>query len=237
MSKENYAPNWVYPHGKFVFYLREGPRKDIGEQRDSILKALDYQLRDDQILKEYIEPHSSNPHQMPQLELAIKYAVHRKADIIASRIGKRIYNLKFVSLVLDAHVKHGLRFAAIDILANQWSAYWMDLRMLGGIVETKRKTVSENTKKAMAKLKAEGVRLGSPNIEKATRQATIAHTIQANEFAVSMRPVINEIKQHGARTFKDIAIALNKRGIKSRYGRSWHPSSVRNLVIKLGELK
>lgn len=234
MSADQFDKNRVKPrYGKFVFYLREGSRSEVGEQRQSIFKALDYDLRDDQILKEYIEPHSSNPHQMPQLELAIKYAIHRKADIIASKIGPRIYNLKFVSLMLDAHVKHGLRLAAIDI----YGAHWVDLGLLGGIVEMNRKRVSINTKKAMAKLKAEGVRLGSPNIEKATRQATIAHTIQANEFAVSMRPVINEIKQHGARTFKDIAIALNKRGIKSRYGRSWHPSSVRNLVIKLGELK
>ena len=233
MSTDQFDKNRVKPHyGKFVFYLRGGSRSEVGEQRQSIFKALDYDLRDDQILKEYIEPHSSNPHQMPQLELAIKYAIHRKADIIASKIGPRIYNLKFVSLMLDAHVKHGLRFAAIDI----YGAHWVDLGLLGGIVEMNRKRVSINTKKAMAKLKAEGVRLGSPNIEKATRQATIAHTIQANEFAVSMRPVINEIKQHGARTFKDIAIALNKRGIKSRYGRSWHPSSVRNLTIKLGDL-
>jgi hypothetical protein len=49
--------------------------------------------------------------------------------------------------------------------------------------------------------------------------------------------VVKKIQKGGAETYQDIANALNNEGIKSRYGRTWHPSNVRNLVLKIGGLK
>jgi hypothetical protein len=92
------------------------------------------------------------------------------------------------------------------------------------------------TKKKMDKLKKEGVKLGNPNIEKATKQATIAHTADANKYAKGMKPIIKEIQASGIKTYKDIANELNRRGIKSRYGRMFHASSVRNLILRIRSL-
>ena len=40
MSTDQFDKNKVKPrYGKFVFYLREGSRSEVGEQRQSILKA------------------------------------------------------------------------------------------------------------------------------------------------------------------------------------------------------
>jgi hypothetical protein len=51
-----------------------------------------------------------------------------------------------------------------------------------------------------------------------------------------MRPVVNKIQKSGATTYQDIANRLNAEGIKSRYGRTWYASNVRNLLLKIKEL-
>jgi len=103
-------------------------------------------------------------------------------------------------------------------------------------VAQNRKKISRNTKKAMAKLKAKGMKFGNPNIKEATKKASEDHTRRANDFAVTMRPVVKKIQKGGANTYQDIANRLNADGIKSRYGRTWHPSNVRNLLLKIKEL-
>ena len=232
-GKDPFDYDKVKTRGKFVFYLRDGTRTDIDDQRKQIITAFNPKLKPKQIIKEYIEPRSSNPYQMPKLELAIKYAVRKKANVIAAKLGSRINNLKFVAIMLEAYTRHGLRFAAIDVKG----AHWVDIQLMGKVVALHRQKVSVNTKKAMAKLKKQGIKFGSPKLAEATKKASLDHTRRANEFAVSMRPVVKKIQKGGAETYQDIANNLNNQGFKSRYGRTWHPSNVRNLVLKIAELK
>jgi uncharacterized protein YfaS (alpha-2-macroglobulin family) len=48
----------------------------------------------------------------------------------------------------------------------------------------------------------------------------------ADEHAVNVLPVIREIKQAGATSLRDIADALNARGIPRPGGRAWFATSV-----------
>jgi len=238
MTKDDFADVGKVKVGRtsrFVtYYINDD---DIKQKRIQIKEATDPPLRDKgktrHILKEYIEEKSRNPYHMPKLELAIKYAVKNKAHILSPKLGSRINNLKFVSLMLEADNKYGLKFAALDI----WGIHWIPMDMMANIVEQNRKKISRNTKKAMAKLKAKGMKFGNPNIKEATQKASEDHTRRANDFAVTMRPVVKKIQKSGANTYQDIANRLNGDGVKSRYGRTWHPSNVRNLLLKIKELK
>jgi hypothetical protein len=49
-------------------------------------------------------------------------------------------------------------------------------------------------------------------------------------FAVKVLPVIEEIRSAGVQTLQGIADCLNRRGISSRSGKTWYPSSVRNVL-------
>jgi len=237
MTKDDFADVGKVKVGRttrFVtYYINDD---DIEEKRIQLKEATDPPLRDKgktrHILKEYIEEKSRNPYHMPQLELAIKYAVRNKANILSPKLGSRINNLKFVSLMLEAYNKYGLKFAALDI----WGIHWIPMDMMANIVAQNRKKISRNTKKAMAKLKAKGMKFGNPNIKEATKKASEDHTRRANDFAVTMRPVVKKIQKGGANTYQDIANRLNADGIKSRYGKTWHPSNVRNLLLKIKEL-
>ena len=129
-GKDPFDYDKVKPRGKFVFYLREGTKTDIDDQRNQIITAFDPKLKPSQIIKEYIEPRSSNPYEMPKLELAIKYAVRKKANVIAAKLGSRINNLKFVALMLEAYTSMAydlprlMSEVRIGWTYNSWVSSW-----------------------------------------------------------------------------------------------------------------
>jgi hypothetical protein len=49
-------------------------------------------------------------------------------------------------------------------------------------------------------------------------------------------PIIQAIRGTGALTLRDMASALNQRGIRSARGGKWHMSSVLNLLARSSEL-
>ena len=54
---------------------------------------------------------------------------------------------------------------------------------------------------------------------------------QKEEFVSKVRPIIDEIKQSGVVTLKEIALCLTRRGIPTRTGKSvWFGSSVKSVI-------
>lgn len=210
--------------------MRDGTKKDIEQQ----IKQIDGFLGSGnwQRIKTYIEPHSHNPHLMPQLELAFKYAIRKKASLVASRIGYRLKNLRFIDLAIDAQVNHGVKVFARDASEDA-----IDMRVIVAISNAHRAEVSRNTKAALRKLKEEGVKLGNPDLAAATRKASKARSVHAIKYARTMQPMIKEIQQFGDTTLQEIANALNHRGIPSRFGKTWYASSVSNLLKQIKELR
>lgn len=222
--------------GKFVFYLRQGTPRDLKEQDADIRKCLGggNWTR----LKTYVEPKSHNPQDMKELEKALRFCKEKGAYMIASRIGSRLYNFKMIALLIDAYYdtnKH-FRFAACDVMG----ADFIDLNQLAGMAEARRVEIQENTKKTFAKMKAEGIKLGGPNMKPGdNRVQKIAGKTNKDrflQFARDMQPIFKQINQYGSTTLKEMADALNARGIPSRYGGQWHPSSVRNVRNKIKEI-
>jgi hypothetical protein len=56
--------------------------------------------------------------------------------------------------------------------------------------------------------------------------------IAADEFVAGLLPIIQAIRSTGAVTLRDMASALNQRGIRSARGGKWHVSSVLNLLAR-----
>lgn len=62
---------------------------------------------------------------------------------------------------------------------------------------------------------------------------TTALRVKANERAERLRAVIEGLQAGGITSQSDITRALNDAQIPSARGGSWHPASVRNLLIRL----
>lgn len=95
-----------------------------------------------------------------------------------------------------------------------------------------RLQISRRTKTALARIKAENVKkLGNPtNLQQAGENGRKKQIMNADRFANDMLCIVNGIKASGINTLRGIAQALNKRGVKTWNEKTWHPSTVRNLL-------
>ena len=84
------------------------------------------------------------------------------------------------------------------------------LRLVLGIGETRD---------ALSRAKARGVKLGAPNLADARRAAAATIETNADRHAASFLPIIWEIQRAGAASPRAIAEALNARGIATARGR------------------
>jgi len=64
----------------------------------------------------------------------------------------------------------------------------------------------------------------------ARRNAVEAVSAEADRFANNALPIIREAQKAGATTLRQIAAALNARGVATARGGQWHAKSVSNVL-------
>jgi Recombinase len=96
--------------------------------------------------------------------------------------------------------------------------------------------ISVRTKAALAAAKARGVTLGNPKLEQvreaAHEAAAFANRASADHHAANVVPIIRQIKRAGATTLREIADALNARGVRTARGGQWHVTTVSNVLAR-----
>jgi DNA invertase Pin-like site-specific DNA recombinase len=90
--------------------------------------------------------------------------------------------------------------------------------------------IGTRTRQALAAAKVRGVALGNPKLHVARRSAVEAVTTEAERFAANVLPIIREAQKAGATTLREIAAALNARGVATARGGQWHAKSVSNIL-------
>jgi Recombinase len=83
---------------------------------------------------------------------------------------------------------------------------------------------------ALAAAKARGQTLGNPRLAEARATVNAIRTAGADTFAVTVAPVIAEAQAAGAKSLRQIAAALNGRGIATARGGKWEATTVRNIL-------
>ena len=76
----------------------------------------------------------------------------------------------------------------------------------------------------------DGPTLGNPRLHVARRSAMEAVTAEADRFAANVLPIIREAQKAGATSLREIAAALNARGVATARGAQWHAKSVSNIL-------
>jgi DNA invertase Pin-like site-specific DNA recombinase len=92
--------------------------------------------------------------------------------------------------------------------------------------------ISVRTKHALAAAKARGVVLGGPKLAQARVVAQAAIKTNADKHASTVLPLIRDAQKHGATTLRDIADALNARGVSTARGGKWYATSVKNMLAR-----
>jgi DNA invertase Pin-like site-specific DNA recombinase len=108
------------------------------------------------------------------------------------------------------------------------------LHLYAALAEKERRLISERTKAALAAKKVAGAALGNPhNLVHAGSLGRAALIASADKFVESLVPIVQAVRSEGAATLREMAQALNRRGVKAPRGGAWHPSSVANLLTRL----
>jgi hypothetical protein len=86
------------------------------------------------------------------------------------------------------------------------------------------------TPKALRAAKTKGKRLGNPNIDAIRDQAVAATKAISDRYAENTLPIVRQIQASGAKSLREIARALQARGIPTARGGQWTPVQVSNLL-------
>ena len=167
--------------------------------------------RSAQVLDRFTEVESGRRNDRPELDKALNLARLTGATLVIAKLDRLSRNAAFL-LTLQAS---GVRFLAADMPeANDLIVGIMAL-----VAQQEREAISRRTKEALVAAKARGIKLGNPNGAAALRAAVTAN---ADDFARALQPVIAELRSGGATSLRDLAEALNDRGIQTRRGGEWH---------------
>lgn len=98
------------------------------------------------------------------------------------------------------------------------------------MAEKERALISTRTRQALSAAKARGVTLGNPKLHVARKGAVEAVKSEADRFAANVLPIIREAQKAGASTLRQLADALNARGIPTARGGQWYAQSVANIL-------
>ena len=175
---------------------------------------------------EFVEVESGTKAARPQLAAALTSCRLHRATLVIAKLDRLARNVAFIANLMDG----GVEFVACDMPhANR-----LTLHLLAAIAEHEREMISQRTRAALQAAKARGVRLGNPNgaaallvgCRAAAERSTAVRRARAAQHAAAVAPLLTELAAHGL-SCRQLAVALNARGVPSPSGRSWYAEQVR----------
>jgi DNA invertase Pin-like site-specific DNA recombinase len=161
----------------------------------------------------------------PQLVEALSEARRRRCPVAVAKLDRLSRDVHFISGLMAERV----RFIVAE-LGEETDAFV--LHLYAALAEKERELISTRTRAALAAAKARGVRLGGPNLEEARELAVASIKASADRSAANIVPIIKSIKRAGATSLREIAEALNARGIATPRGGKWYAQSVANVLAR-----
>jgi DNA invertase Pin-like site-specific DNA recombinase len=166
-------------------------------------------------------------------------ALSRRPELAAAladarRRGYPVAVAKLDRLSRDVHFISGLMVHRVSFLVAELGPD-VDpfiLHLFAALAEKERALISARTTAALAAAKSRGVKLGGPKLVEARKAGVAAIKDAAERHAANVRPIIRDIQRAGATTLRDIAEALNARGVATARGGKWHATTVRNVLAR-----
>ena len=180
---------------------------------------------------EFTEVESGKRSDRPELAKALAACRLHKATLVIAKLDRLARNVAFVANLMES----GVDFVAVDMpTANR-----LTVHILAAMAEHEAAAISARTKAALAAAKRRGVKLGGdrgnlPAVAKKGAKASVrSRQARADERARDLAPTVEELRQDGRNSLRQIAAGLNEREITAPRGGLWQVGQVASLIKRL----
>ena len=210
----------------FVTYRRVSTdkqgRSGLGLEAQASAVASYVQGVGGEIVGAFVEVESGKRNDRPELVKALAACRKLKATLLIAKLDRLARNVHFISGLMES----GVDFVAVDMPhANR-----LTIHILAAVAEHEREMISARTKAALQAAKRRGVTLGSPDPRRGSKAGLASIGATSSAYAANVLPIVEAVVASGARTLREIATALNARGLRTPRGGSWHPETVARLL-------
>jgi DNA invertase Pin-like site-specific DNA recombinase len=161
----------------------------------------------------------------PQLGAALAEARKHKCAVCVAKLDRLSRDVHFISGLMA----HRVPFLVVELGADVDPFI---LHLFAALAQKERAMIATRTRAALAAAKARGTKLGGPKLVEARERAVVSIVAGADRLAANVVPIIREMQRAGVSTLRDIAEALNARGVPTARGGMWHASTVRNVLVR-----
>ena len=225
------------PEGRFISLLRVSTGKQgqsglgLEAQRATVLACLNG--GNWTLVSEFVEVESgTRKGKRAKLDEALAMCRIMGASLIVANVSRLTRDPDAMGRLADADVE--VYFC--DVPNSKDAVGKFTLRSLANAAEFEAGLISERTKKALAAAKARGVKLGKPenlsNQDAGRRAGRATRTAKADRRASDLTPILADIRASGASTLRQIAAALNDRGIPTTKGGTWSAVQVSRVLAR-----
>lgn len=216
--------------GKYVAYYRVSTDKQkrsglgLDAQREAVQKHLDG--GNWKLVGEFTETESGKRNSRPQLALALATARLHNATLIVAKLDRLARNTRFLLTLVEESGERGVVFCDLPKIPEGPVGKFI-VSQMASVAELEAGLISQRTKAALRAARARGQVLGHPNpriASEAKSGATASALVRqrtARRRVADVMPVIDAIRAEGAATLREIAAALNRRGIPAPRGGQW----------------
>ncbi|MEN3794868.1 recombinase family protein [Fulvimarina sp. MAC3] len=169
----------------------------------------------------------------PKLQEALALCRIMNAQLIVAKVDRLTRDPDFMTRLTEA----GVDVVFCNLPRERGSIGTFMLRQMLAVGELEAAMISERTKEALTAAKARGVKLGgdrgslTPAVRERGRTAGIAkRQAKAGRRASDLEPILADIRASGASSLREIAAALNDRGIRAARGGEWSANAVKRVV-------
>lgn len=217
--------------GKAVAYLRVSTIKQ--DLQNQMIEIENYCLKEGIKIDKTVKVElSSRRSTKERLIDALLGDLHAGDTLIVSELSRLGRSLVEVVSTVNTLIKKQVKFVSIKqgmtINGKNDMTTKLMITMFSLMAEIERDLISERTKAGLVRARAEGKKLGNPNLNLNNE----SYRKGAQEFAESLRPVLDGLKAQGY-SQRRIVDELNRIGVKARHGGEWRLIQLQHVLRRL----
>ena len=192
-----------------------------------------------ELIESYTETESGRTDERPELQRALELCRLRKACLIVAKMDRLTRSVSFLLTLIDrSYGERGVVFCDLPSIPEGPTGKFL-LTQMASVAELEAGLIAQRTRAALAAAKAKGKKLGRRNKDfgkyasEGGKAGSLVRNEKANQHAADLRRYVEKIQDAGAHSLREIADALNERGLLTPRGGEWSAVQVQRLLKRM----